>query len=365
LHAVWAEERKAGVAKRDLIVIGTSTGGVEALSKVVSELPSGFPATIFVVCHIPAGYRSILPEILSRSGPLLAIHPTDGEPFYPGHVYVAPPDRHLLLGPDGRMRLSREARENNHRPAVDPLFRSAARHYGPRVIGVVLTGALHDGAAGLLAIRRSGGLGVIQDPSDATLASMPLNAAQVAGADYVVPISRLTPLLVNIVQESQAPDRGDVAMDPIERMPDVVERDMDRQVQDRRRGDVSVYTCPGCGGSLWQVDEAGVLQFRCHVGHAYNGEILLAEQTDALEAALWTAVRTFREKSVLSRQLAVRERSKGDEAAASRFDEQAGQADRYGNLILRYVLDGAPPAGGVELPPVGEGPGIAGEGASR
>src|SRR5690242_15674063 len=141
------------MATRDIIVIGTSTGGVDALSRLARGLPPGFPASLFVVCHFPAGGRSVLPEILSRSGPLLAAHAADGEPFYPGQIYVAPPDRHLVLGPNGRMRLTRGARENHHRPAADPLFRSAARHYGPRVIGVVLTGALYDGTAGLMAIR--------------------------------------------------------------------------------------------------------------------------------------------------------------------------------------------------------------------
>jgi two-component system chemotaxis response regulator CheB len=341
------------MAERDLIVIGTSAGGVEALGRVVAGLPAGFPASLFIVCHVPAGYRSLLPEILSRSGPLLAGHPADGEPFYPGHIYVAPPDRHLLLGPDGRMHLSRAARENNHRPAADPLFRSAARHYGPRVIGVILTGALLDGVAGLMAIRRAGGRAVVQDPKDARIASMPMNATRIAGADHVVPLDGMAPLLVSLVGETGAAGLGGDVMDPIERMPDIAEHDMRRQVRGERGGEVSVFTCPECGGTLWQVDESAMPRFRCHVGHAYNGEVLLAEQTDALEAALWTAVRTFREKSVLSRQLASNERARGDAAAAARFDEQAGQAEQFGSLILRHVLDVGPQAdGGLSVPAV-------------
>src|SRR3954466_9697746 len=183
------------MAGRDIIVIGTSTGGVEALRQFVHALPSGFPASVFIVCHFPTEGRSVLPELLSRAGPLLASHPADGERFYPGQIYVAPPDFHLLLGPDRRMRLSRAARENHHRPAVDPLFRSAARYYGPRVVGVVLTGALHDGTAGLLSIRAAGGLGVVQDPEDAVIATMPQNAAQIAGADHVTTLADLAPLL--------------------------------------------------------------------------------------------------------------------------------------------------------------------------
>jgi two-component system chemotaxis response regulator CheB len=337
------------MAGRDIIVVGTSAGGTDALALLVRGLPAGFPASLFVVCHFPPGGQSVLPAILSRSGPLLATHAVNGEAFRPGHIYVAPPDHHLLLDPDGRVRLSRDARENHNRPAVDPLFRSAARYYGPRVIGVILTGALYDGAAGLLAVRTAGGLGVVQDPDDALVAAMPQNATQLAGADRVVPLSEMAPLLVELVRQS-APRQGAKQMDPkpsatgpadpIEKMSGVVKNDMAAQARNERRGEVSVFTCPECGGALWQVDEPKLIQFRCHVGHAYNAETLLAEQTEALEAALWCAVRTFREKSVLGEQLAAQERGKGNEAAAARFDEQAQQSARYAALIVEHVLDG-------------------------
>jgi two-component system chemotaxis response regulator CheB len=327
---------------RDLIVVGTSAGGVDALVQLVRGLPPGFPASVFVVCHFPTGWRSTLPTVLSRAGPLLADHARDGEPFRPGHIYLAPPDHHLVLAPDGRMRLTRDARENNVRPAIDPLFRSAARHYGPRVIGVILTGALNDGAAGLIAVRAAGGLGVVQDPRDALVASMPQTAANVAGADHIAPVARMAGLLVDLVRES-APDRGAEIMepkpvDPIERMPDIVARDMNAQAHNAHRGKVSTFTCPECGGALWQVDEPGLIQFRCRVGHAYSGEVLLTEQSEALEAALWTAVRTFRERSVLGRQLSAAERGKGNALSAQRFEEQAAQAARYAALIVEHVL---------------------------
>ena len=328
------------MAGRDIIVIGASAGGVEALRDVVRGLPRGFPATLFIVCHFPPGGKSVLPSLLSRAGPLLAAHAVDGEPFYPGQIYVAPPDRHLVLEPGGRTRLTRGPRENHHRPAVDPLFRSAAKHYGDRVIGVVLTGSLYDGAAGLMAIRGAGGLAVVQDANDAAVAAMPLNATQIAGADRVVPLAELAPLLVDLVRGLTTPEGRGAAVDPMERMPDVVRMDMDEQIHNARVGDVSVYTCPECGGALWQVDQKGLTQFRCHVGHAYNGEALLAEQSEALEAALWTAVRTFREKSVLSRQLAEQERAKGATGLAARFEEQAAQAEEYASLIRKHVLDG-------------------------
>jgi two-component system chemotaxis response regulator CheB len=340
---------------RDIIAIGASAGGVETLAELARGLPPGFPASLFVVCHIPAGSQSILPKILSRSGPLLATHAVDGEPFHPGHVYVAPPDHHLLLAPEGRLRLNRGPRENHHRPAIDPLFRSAARHYDSRVIGVILTGGLSDGAAGLMAVRAAGGVAVVQDPRDAAVAAMPRSATEIAGADHIVPAAELAPLLINLVRGTEPPSPGgpnrraqpmasreQQPVDPIERMPDTVDEDMAEQARNGRRGEVSVFTCPECGGSLWQVDDAGLVRFRCHVGHAYNGEALIAEQSEALEAALWTAVRTFREKSVLGRQLASAERGKGNAKSAARFEDQAVLAEQYANLILKHVLNAEP-----------------------
>jgi two-component system chemotaxis response regulator CheB len=340
------------MAGHDIVVIGASTGGVDVLTSVMAGLPPGLPASLFVVCHFPSGGRSVLPDILSRAGPLLATHAVDGEPFHPGHVYVAPPDHHLLLQAGGRMQLSRGPRENNHRPAVDPLFRSAASAYGSRVIAVVLSGGLGDGTAGLLAVRAAGGVAVVQDPADAVMASMPSNAVSIAGADHVVPAAGLAPLLVELIQQPLSAPGESSMTDPIETMPAIVNADMDEQVRNTRRGQVSVFSCPECGGALWQVDERPLVRFRCHVGHAYNGEVLFAEQASALEAALWTAVRTFKERNLLARQLAARERERGDTKSAARFDEQAALALRYGELIQQYVLNEPPASRGASSPPL-------------
>ena len=325
------------MAFHDIIVIGASAGGVDVLSQMARGLPAGFPASIFVVCHFPVDSQSILPQILSRSGPLLASHAYDGDPIHPGHIYVAPPDHHLLLE-DGTLRLRRGPRENGHRPAIDPLFRSAARSYGPRVIGVVLTGALNDGVAGLMAVRAAGGLAVIQDPKDAFVAALPLNAVAIAGADYVAPASELAPLLARLVQQP-APETGEAHMiDPMEQVSKIQIQDAEAQQRGERNGALSVFTCPECGGSLWQADDDGVVRFRCHVGHSYYAEGLLAEQAEILEAALWTAARTFKDRSVLSRQLAHQERTHGNSKAAVRFEEQAQQAERYSDSIQKYLL---------------------------
>lgn len=337
----------------DIVVIGASMGGVDALTRLVRGLPPGLPASLFAVCHFPPGGRSVLPEILSRSGPLLAVHAADGEPFNPGQIYVAPPDQHLLLQANGRLRLTYGPRENHHRPAIDPLFRSAAKAFGPRVIGVVLSGALHDGTAGLLAVRNAGGIAVVQDPADAMMAAMPESATRIAGADHISKADALAPLLIQLVQQPVSPRGGmpmndplenppEVVSDPLENLPEVVDADMDAQVRNKRRGRLTMLSCPECGGALWQVNEAELTRFRCHVGHAYHGETLLAEQAEALEAALWTAVRTFKERHLLARQLAAQQLESGNAESAARFEEQAELALRYGDLIQQHILKSAP-----------------------
>jgi two-component system chemotaxis response regulator CheB len=324
-------------ATHDVIVVGASAGGVEALVKLVRGLPAGLPASLFIVCHFPAGGQSILPEILSRSGQLLARHARDGEPIYPGHIYVAPPDRHLLLA-DGQMHLWHGPRENRCRPAIDPLFRSAARVFGPRVVGVLLSGGLYDGVAGLLAVRGAGGVAVLQDPADAEMAALPQSAEAVAGADYVVPADALAGLLVELVHRPAEAGEGRHMADPLEKLPQTAASDARAQARGEKKGAVTTFTCPECGGTLWQADEAGLIRFRCHVGHVYHAEALLDGQQETLEAALWTAVRIFRDKGVLARQLAERERERGNDSVAGRFDEQASVDDRYAALIQEHIL---------------------------
>jgi two-component system chemotaxis response regulator CheB len=327
-------------AGHDIIVVGASAGGVEALMELARNLPAGLPATLFVACHIPPEGKSNLPHILSRSGRLLAQHPRDGEMAYPGHIYVAPPNFHLVVQ-RGHVQLTRAARENHHRPAIDVLFRTAARAYGPRVIAVVLSGYSHDGVAGLMAVRAAGGIAVVQDPQDALVPDLPSNAQEIAGADHIMSASDLVPLLVELIHCPAGSTGGPNMLDPLDRMSRVVDENMAEQMRGARRGNLSVFICPECGGGLWQVDEKDLVRFRCHVGHSYYGETLLGEQGEALEAALWTATRLFREKSVLARQLAGLERQRGNIPAAQRFEEQAQLSERNGELIQKYLITGA------------------------
>jgi two-component system chemotaxis response regulator CheB len=324
---------------RDIIVVGASAGGVEALSHLVAGLPAGLPAAMFIVLHIPAGAPSMLADILCQDGPLPGAQAEDGEAIQTGQIYVAPPDFHMLLRP-GHIELTRGPRENHVRPAIDPLFRSAARAYGDRVIGVVLTGHLYDGTAGLMAIRGAGGVAVVQDPADALVDTMPRTARDIAGADYVLPLAQISTTLIDLVHRSP-PKEGDTPVaDPEENAQKVVQRAKAEQEAGGKRGDVSVLTCPECGGTLFQLENAKLIQFSCHVGHSYYAEALLAEQNEALEAALWTAVRMFKEKGVLARQLAAQARAKGDGVPAERYEDQAALTDQYADSIQQFILKG-------------------------
>jgi two-component system chemotaxis response regulator CheB len=330
------------MANHDIIVIGASAGGIKVLSQLARGLPAGLPASILVTTHLPALSTSILPDILSRSGPLLARSARDGESIYPGQIYVAPPNHHLLIE-DSQIRLSQGPRENHHRPAIDPMFRSAARSYGQRVIGVVLTGGMADGVAGLMAVRAGGGITVVQDPKDADVPDLPRIAHEMVGPDYIVSADGLAELLVDLVRQPVSTD-GDPDMaevDPMEKLPTVMDADAEAQERGERRGAISVFTCPECGGPLWQVNEKKLVRFRCHVGHAYLGEVLLDEQAATLEAALWTAVRIFKEKTVLARQVAGQQRRGGNAGAAERFEEDARLAEHYSSLIQEYLLNGS------------------------
>jgi two-component system chemotaxis response regulator CheB len=318
----------------DIVVVGASAGGVEALVDVVSRLPVDLPAAVFVVLHVAPSATSLLPEILSRKGPLPAAHPSNNDAIRGGHLWVAPPDCHLLVKP-GRMQLTRGPRENGYRPAVDVLFRSAALAYGPRVIGVVLSGALDDGAAGLLDIREAGGIGIAQDPSDAVYPSMPESAIAYAAPDYVLPAAEIGDLLGRLVAESA----GDVwaTFDPKEMEMEVEPAELNPNGAPIPPGEPSNLTCPECKGALWQIVDGDVVRFRCRVGHAYSVDSLVSEQARSIEAALWSAVRELEERADLSRRLAERFASRRSATLPRRYERQASEAQQHA-AVLREVL---------------------------
>jgi two-component system, chemotaxis family, protein-glutamate methylesterase/glutaminase len=324
------------MSAHDLIVIGASAGGIEALRTLVPMLPTDLPAAVCIVVHIPPQSPGMIPSILNDKGQLLAVHPEDGETLVAGKIYVAPPDHHLLVEP-GKLRVIRGPKENRHRPAVDPLFRSAARSYGPRVIGVVLTGTLDDGSAGLLVLKERGGIAVVQDPDDALFQDMPRNAIAYADVDYVVPLRDLAGLLTELVGQP-AEEEGAF---PVSEEMNIEDRFAHAQLPDPKEmdklGAPSVFTCPECHGTLWEIHEGALLRFRCRVGHAYTSQSLIADHAEALESALWVALRTLEESISLSRRMATRAREDGHVLSAERFDERAEETEQHADAI-RLVL---------------------------
>jgi two-component system, chemotaxis family, protein-glutamate methylesterase/glutaminase len=318
-----------------IVVVGASAGGVEALQRFVAALPAGLAVPVVVVLHISPNGVSVLPQILSRAGRLPARHPSDGERLEPGHVYVAPPDHHLRLQ-DGHVRLVRGPRENGHRPAVDPLFRTAAASFGPAAAGVILSGALDDGTIGLAAIKQAGGTTLVQDPDEALYPSMPQSAITRVGVDHVAPIAELARLVTERV--TPEPGRGDEVE---EREGEAVEPQQEHDIEPVGNpvGDVAAFTCPECSGTLWEVPEGGLVTLRCRVGHAYTEEAYEANKSEALEAALWTALQTLEEKADFARRLAARAAAAGNDRVAGRHEEQRRRTLRQGELV-REALAG-------------------------
>jgi two-component system chemotaxis response regulator CheB len=307
------------VAER-IVVVGASAGGVEALQRLVGALPEDLPAAVLVVLHIPSEGPSVLPAILSRAGPLEATAAEHGEALEAGRVYTAPADRHLTVH-QGRVELTSGPKENGVRPAIDVLFRSVAIENGPGAIGVVLSGTLDDGAAGLAVIRGAGGLGLVQDPEDALYRSMPDAAIATAGADEVASVE----VLAAIIQErlGRDPHEGG-GMDV-----------------DLGHEQASPFSCPDCGGVLWHSTEEW-RHFRCRVGHAYSAQALLNGQRSTLEESLWVAVRVLEERADLSRRLAGQSEAAGRRISARSFTEGANRITEHAEAIRSLVEDLAP-----------------------
>jgi two-component system, chemotaxis family, protein-glutamate methylesterase/glutaminase len=324
-------------ARRDILVVGASAGGVMALRRFLCVLPENLRAAVFVVLHLPDAPVSKLDEILARSSPLEARFARDGEPIEHGRVYIAPPGQHLLLE-ENAMRLSRGAKENSQRPAIDALFRSAAVAFGARAIGLVLTGWLDDGAAGLVAIKRCGGIALVQQPEDAPAAEMPRRAiAALGGAvDAVLPIEGLARHVVGLIEEAaRAPAAtvpADVAIenalvDAAECSPEQLEK----------IGTIVPVTCPECGGPLWRMAH-DVERYRCYQGHAFTALGLTSAQAVSAEQAMWSAVRLLEERANTLRHLEVTSRQKSLDAAAEGFAEESRETRQHARTLRNLLL---------------------------
>ena len=315
------------MARKDIVVIGASAGGMEALQKLVARLPADLPATLFVVWHLSPGLKSILPSVLNRAGPLRALHPQDGDRIEPGRIYVAPNDHHMLLE-KGYVRITKGPKENRFRPAVDPLFRSAAYVYGPRTIGVVLTGALDDGTAGLWTIKLRGGTAIVQEPADALIRSMPLNALEHTAADYQKPADEIGPLIARLVREEAAPEPVLAAEETEKTRREIKIAEgadpLDENIMGF--GELSPFTCPECRGVLTLLEEGRIVRFRCHTGHALSASTLLHGTGEIVEQKLWDGIRALDETVMLLNRLGEQLARTGATRAAEQCFDKAREA---------------------------------------
>ena len=328
------------MAPKNLVVIGASSGGIEALRALVAALPADFPAPICVVLHTSPQSPGVLGEILTRAGRLPATSAVNGQRLMAGHIYVAPPDFHLVVEP-GKLRVTKGPKENRFRPAIDPLFRSAAQVYGPGTIGVILTGSLDDGAAGLWAVKQLGGVAIVQDPLDAMFPGMPQNAIDHVRVDHVVPLVEITPLLVALTATAAAEPEPFIVPEPlmIEVKIAMEHNPIDAGLE--RIGEPSMFTCPDCHGVLLQLKEGGRFRFRCHTGHAYSVASLLAAIGEGIENSLWIAIRALEEGQLLMNRLA--EHVKGhDGADLQRLIERAEEAKRQSDVLRQLVMQREP-----------------------
>ncbi len=319
---------------RNIIVLGASAGGVEALTRLVKFLPSDLPAALFVVVHFPSFSTSFLPQILSRFGRLPALHAEDGKAIVPGRIYVAPPDYHLLVRRD-HIRLSHGPRENGHRPAIDVLFRSAARAYGRRVVGVILSGMLDDGTAGLAVVKARGGVGVVQDPEEALFNGMPRSAIKYVAIDHILKLTEIASVLSEMAGKSV--EEGETVSGEIDREAATVAQNKAALERGERPGEPSPLTCPDCGGVLWELRNDNLIRFRCHVGHAYSSDSLLAQQADSVETALWSAIRALEEKAALARRMAVQARQQNRFMSEAQFTARADEAEQHATLVRQVI----------------------------
>jgi two-component system chemotaxis response regulator CheB len=320
----------------DIVVIGASAGGIEALAELVKRLPADLPASVFVAVHLPAHSKSFLPKILRR-GSLPAEQPKDGEKIQPGRIYVAPPDRHMLIK-RGHIRVVHGPRENGSRPAIDPLFRTAARAYGSRVVGVVLSGSLDDGTAGLTAIKKLGGIGIVQEPGEALYSGMPQSAIDNNEVDYILLVSEIPDTLARLAAEPAEEGEEERVDDEMEQEADIAELDMAALHAGEKPGSPSRFSCPQCQGVLWEIDDEQMIRFRCRVGHAYSPEALLAEHSNSVEAALWAGLRALEENAALMARMTKSMHERGNERSAARFGQQHDSALARAETLRQMIL---------------------------
>ena len=327
------------MANHDIIVVGASAGGVSALTKLVESFPENLNASVFIVLHTSPVSPGLLPNILSRKGPLEAVHPKDGEEFKKGKIYVAPPDHHLLLE-RGHVVVKKGPKENHFRPSIDALFRSAAYVYGPRVIGIVLTGMLNDGTSGLWSVKRMGGIAIIQHPDDALFPSMPASVLEHVKVDHIVTLDKIGQLLNTLVVK-RAPKKISISakeMKLLKMEVVIATHDNAFEMGIMDMGKLTPYTCPECNGALIGITEGASVRFRCHTGHAFTASNLLSGITQTVEERLWDGMRGMEETTMLLNHLGDHYKKAGNKKMASRFFSKAKEIAKRAQIIHDSVL---------------------------
>lgn len=320
-----------------IIVIGASSGGFEALKKIVHDLPHDFDSPVFIVWHMSPEIPGLLPQVLNRFSRIHVAHAYDNEEIKPNHIYVARPDHHLVIK-DGKIRVTRGPKENRFRPAVDPLFRSAAYAYTNRVIGVILSGALDDGTAGLWTIKQYGGIAIVQDPRDAEVSSMPENAMRYVKVDHCVPVADIAPLLVRLSKE------------PVTKKPDVMKDEQTKKEIDIAAeenaleeslmsfGELTPFTCPECHGVLSRFTNGNIMRYRCHTGHAFSVDALMTTLTQKVEDYLYNAIRGIDECVFLFNHLGDHYAEANQPKLAALYFKKARQAAERSEPIRKAAM---------------------------
>lgn len=315
-----------------VVVIGTSAGGLNALKKLIIQLPKDFPLPVLIVRYIsPDATGNVVLDELNNLNTVKCQHAKSGNSLKPGNLYLAPSDHHLMIDEDLKMLVTKGAQENRSRPAIDPLFRSAAVAFGPGVIGILLTGYLDDGTSGMKAIKRCGGTCIVQDPDDAEYPDMPRNVLNNVKVDYCLPISEMGGLLYQLIPQKllkRIPVPEDVLIEA-----EIAERVLSDLPSVNKLGNQVPFNCPGCGGVLWQISKDSDLRFRCHTGHAYTAAYLLAEQTNKIEETMWTALRMFEERKNLLTEIARGGKGVGSESALERAKMSQVHIDRIRAIL--------------------------------
>lgn len=326
------------MTSRNIIVIGASAGGFEALKELAKSLPRDWEASIFIVWHVSPQVTGMLPQVLNRVGQISAAHAVDGEAIKPNRIYIAPPNHHLLVE-NNRVRVTKGPKENRFRPAVDPLFRSAAYAYGSRVVGVVLTGALDDGTSGLWTIKYFGGTAVVQDPRDAEVPSMPENALREVEVDYVVPLTEMADLLVRLSEEEIKTSQAVMEENKQTEIEiKIAAEDSAFEAGIMKFGELSPFTCPECHGVMTRLTDGNRPRFRCHTGHAFSPDSLLASITENIEDNLWSAIRAVEESIMLLNQMGEHLANNNRINLSALYYKKAHEAEQRVEILRETVM---------------------------